>query len=348
MKNKNGFTMVELLGIITIIGVLLIMTVPSLTSTLKNSTQKEYDDFIDNLLIAAETYVESNRDSYKSLDSPGGRALISIQTLIDNDLIDKVVIDPKTDEEIPTYYTITAVKEEDGTITYAYNSEDASINGYVQSDLILLYDGYNKPLNDVWQDISGNNNDGNLNGFDENSWQGDSLAFDGNDDYIELGDKLSDLFNNSATIEMVIYFEPTKIQSVLIGNYPATNSINIEKGNLTYQSRIWYNNGVVDYTTPNDFYSLATKTNSSYVFDKINQTFKFYYNSNYKYQTTSTEFTNNYAFTNVKIGSDNRDNSNEVSLKGKIYSVRIYDRALSEAELIQNYKVDQIRFGLGA
>jgi hypothetical protein len=31
---------------------------------------------------------------------------------------------------------------------------------------------------------------------------------------------------------------------------------------------------------------------------------------------------------------------------GKIYTVRIYDRALSNAEIEQNYKIDQSRFGV--
>ena len=48
MKNKNGFTMIEVLGIITVVGVLLLLAVPNLTSTLKNSKQKGYDEFIDN------------------------------------------------------------------------------------------------------------------------------------------------------------------------------------------------------------------------------------------------------------------------------------------------------------
>lgn len=350
MKNKKGFTMVELLGIITILGVLLIMTVPSLTATLKRSTQKEYDSFIDNLLIATETYIESNRSLYPSLDKPSGRAIISIQTLIDNNLIEKTVIDPKTEEEVPTYNTITAIKQDDGTIFYAYNSEDASTNGYVASDLILLYDGYNRPDNNVWKDISGNDNDGVLKEFnnDETSgWQGDSIAFDGIDDHIDLGNKLQALFNNSNTIEMVVYFEPTKIRTILIGNYPENNSINIEKGYTTLQGRIFYNNGSINYFTPNDFHTLGVKNSYTYVLDKINKKFSFYSNSSNKYEVTNNDFANNYDFKNAKIGTDNRTERSEVTLKGKIYSIRVYDRVLSDAEIAQNYKIDQVRFGLG-
>lgn len=346
MKNKKGFTMIELLGIITIIGVLLIMTVPNLTTTLKKSTEKDYDNFIDNLLIAAETYVENNRDLYPSLDNPEGRALISIQTLIDNDLIKKIAIDPKTKEKVPTYNIITVSKGNDGTITYAYNSEDVSINGYTNDGLILLYDGYNKPVNNIWKDLSGNNNDGVLKGFDSNSWKGDNLTFDGIDDYIDLNDKLAKIFNSSNTIEMVIYFEPTQIKSVLIGNYPNPNNINIEKGESTLQSKISYNNQTVNYMTANNFYELGKITSSSYVFDKINKTFKFYYNSNYKDQVINNEFASNYNFKSVKIGTDNRENKSEVNLKGKLYSVRIYDRALTQEEITKNHSVDQARFGI--
>ena len=33
-------------------------------------------------------------------------------------------------------------------------------------------------------------------------------------------------------------------------------------------------------------------------------------------------------------------------LKGKVYAVRIYNRALSDEEVKQNYTVDKVRFGL--
>ena len=41
----------------------------------------------------------------------------------------------------------------------------------------------------------------------------------------------------------------------------------------------------------------------------------------------------------------NHDNNGEI-LTGKIFAIRLYKRALTDEELMQNYKVDQARFGL--
>lgn len=327
--NQKGFTMIEVLGIVTVIGVLLLMSVPSITSTFKKADEKEYDDYMDNLLIAAEAYIESNRSDFPSLDNEGGKVVISIATLIDNGYIKKTVIDPKTKEEIPVTYSIIATKT-DGQINYVYNA-----SSYVQDGLILLYDGYNKPTDNLWKDLSGNDNDGVLTNFNKNSWNGDSVIFDGADDYIDLANKLSKLYNSSNTIEIVADFDPTQIKSVLIGN----DTTKIEKGNTTLQSHLYYNSGAVDYYTENNFYTLGEMSNYTYTFDKVNKTFKFYQKGEMKFETTDNNFSTNTNYNNVKIGNS------ENSIKGKIYSVRVYDRVLTDNEIKKNYDEDLTRFG---
>ena len=52
MKNKKGFTLVELLAVIVILGVLLLIAVPSVTTIINNSKEKSF-------LSAAKLAVES-------------------------------------------------------------------------------------------------------------------------------------------------------------------------------------------------------------------------------------------------------------------------------------------------
>ena len=43
MKNKNGFTMVELLAVLVVLAVITAITMPVITSTLKESRESSYD-----------------------------------------------------------------------------------------------------------------------------------------------------------------------------------------------------------------------------------------------------------------------------------------------------------------
>lgn len=73
MKNQNGFTLIEMLIVLTIISVLLILIVPNLSS--KNDSVQEKG--CEALVQMAESQVQA----YK-IDNPTG-SLLSLQTLID-------------------------------------------------------------------------------------------------------------------------------------------------------------------------------------------------------------------------------------------------------------------------
>lgn len=62
--NKKGFTLVELMGILVILGVLLIFTVPSITNTLKSSKVKEKEEYEKTVCLAAKSYIEVKRYAY--------------------------------------------------------------------------------------------------------------------------------------------------------------------------------------------------------------------------------------------------------------------------------------------
>ena len=44
MKKKNGFTLIELLAVIIILGILMIIAIPSVTSYINNSRKSAYVD----------------------------------------------------------------------------------------------------------------------------------------------------------------------------------------------------------------------------------------------------------------------------------------------------------------
>lgn len=87
--NKRGFTLVELMGILVILGVLLIFTVPSITKTLKNSETKENTEYENTVCLAAKSYMEVNRYDYPRE--------ITFKTLRDEGYLSTTLKNPETD-----------------------------------------------------------------------------------------------------------------------------------------------------------------------------------------------------------------------------------------------------------
>ena len=77
MKNKNGFTLVELLAVIAILGILMVFAVPELLSQLKKSKEDALNRVKDIVISAAKNYV-----SDYELNAP---ISVSITDLCDED-----------------------------------------------------------------------------------------------------------------------------------------------------------------------------------------------------------------------------------------------------------------------
>lgn len=84
---KKGFTLIEMLGIITVLAVILLVTFPVMNKSLKKMKENTTDNFENNLKISAETYIELNRDNYKNIDVPGTEIALTIQDLYDANLL---------------------------------------------------------------------------------------------------------------------------------------------------------------------------------------------------------------------------------------------------------------------
>lgn len=54
---KKGFTLIEMIGIIVILAVILLVTVPATITTLNKSNKNRYQSFKNNLKIVAENYI---------------------------------------------------------------------------------------------------------------------------------------------------------------------------------------------------------------------------------------------------------------------------------------------------
>lgn len=166
---KKGFTLIEVVGIIVILGVIALFSIPALTKTLKDSSEKSYEDYEKDIKLAAESYFHSETDGVIN-----DKYFVKVGTLAEEGYLKKQ-INPRTNLETSDEATITITKNEDNTENYEFSEEDTIPNKYI-TGLTLWYDGYTVPINNTWEDLIGNN-DATLNEFyhDYNSIKTGSL-----------------------------------------------------------------------------------------------------------------------------------------------------------------------------
>ena len=97
-KRKNGFTLVELIAIILILSIILTVSFTSLSKTIENSNNQEYQTLINNIEMATENYVNLP-GIYREVDEKlknGGSYEVNITDLISAGIIDETPINPKS------------------------------------------------------------------------------------------------------------------------------------------------------------------------------------------------------------------------------------------------------------
>ncbi len=100
---QNGFTLIELIGVVAIIALVMVITVPQIMSTMTKSSVKKTESFEKDLELAAESYVENNWNSFKvefEGNNKSGNYCLSLETLMQNGYIKNTDIDPSTNEAI--------------------------------------------------------------------------------------------------------------------------------------------------------------------------------------------------------------------------------------------------------
>jgi len=202
----------------------------------------------------------------------------------------------------------------------------------------------------VWTDLSGNGNNGTLvNNPTFNSANGGSIVFDGTNDYVNCGNSSIIDFNGQKNITVAAWMYPLA----------ATNS----NANIITKAYQWYTNFHTDrkirvgfYTSTSTFftfYSTAVLTlnqwyNIVWTYNGINV--RLYINTTL--DSTSAQTSNITSGSGINcsllIGAEaNFCTSPETRyFNGRISGTQVYNRALSAAEVLQNYNATKSRFGL--
>jgi len=118
---KNGFTLVELIVTIALIGLLIGFGSSYLIKYFNNLKQESYEIMVVSVEAAAKSYVDDNKYSNEALiPSEGEGYIITTEILIENDYLDSSMSNPKTGEKLTGNEKIEIKADYEGNLRYEY------------------------------------------------------------------------------------------------------------------------------------------------------------------------------------------------------------------------------------
>ena len=342
MKKEKAFTLIELLGVLVVLGLIVLIAFPNIVSLIEKTDDKEYERLKKDVELATEVYVNQNKDNF-NLTDVNDFVFIELWELTEGGYFDKKTINPRTKEKIDLNSTVLVRVLENNINEYEYTGTVAGINKYTISNLKIMYDGYDSLYNSssdvIWEDIENNSYNGKLENGQLTDWDGNRIKLGNNDKHIEVLD--SNTFNNnSITIEIAYEgYEPSS------GDWQFSNS------GLGLASFNVYDNGSIKVF---DSSSLIINIESSnlHEFDTVhtltltmeksdsNYNLKVYGDGEFLGLENDVSLTINDNFLIGKHSATPPGPSSSVY----IYAFRLYEEVLTEEQIAHNYQMDMNRY----
>ena len=120
--NKNGFTLIELLGVIVILSLLVIIIVPSVTSSIQRGNKEADENTKNSIVLAARNWLSDN----KTIVNDSLTYTVTVETLQSEGYLEENIKLPSKDCSLDgASVTITATETENNTkYDYTYNAPD--------------------------------------------------------------------------------------------------------------------------------------------------------------------------------------------------------------------------------
>ena len=303
-----------------------------------NTVTSKYSEPISSTIFAIGTNVIGNNDETASGEQRPNLEVYSVR--IYNRCL--------TQEEVQKNYEQD--KKRFKIIELTDNNPTPEELGYVSNGLVCMYDGeYNSKYEKsskttTWYDLSRNNNEGILKNFNfnENSgWTGKSLVFDGQDDWVAM----KFLSYDNMTIEIVtkLLTENKGSDLYFVDNYER-GGIGIDRDSNGYmQGRVNVDGSYIKVKS-NNIFKVNQKYSMTIRYDGVNALFR---ENSDKYLINKVGKIKPPSYSTIfALGANTIGNDYEESLNNnfEVYSVRIYNRALADDEIQQNYNSDKRRF----
>ena len=222
---------------------------------------------------------------------------------------------------------------------YNKKYDSYTINDYVQDGLEMNLDGIEHGNDSsTWIDSSGKGNNGTING--SASFGKNYLSFDGVDDYVDLGKQNYE----KMTIETVISNFSGTYKTILYNKYNGGYELR-----LTSTSRMQLSFYLDSSSSLKSFNSTFSKSTDKiyYAVTFDGEYAKAYLNG---VLISSQPFSGkiNYVDSDnhLLLGTGKNGDNLKYLYNGNIYSTRIYNKALTEEEIIKNYKIDEKRYSI--
>lgn len=135
MKNKKGFTLVELLAVIVVLAIILVIAYPSVIKSINSSKEKTKYMAAKEIVSMAEAYMETLCNDCK--DETGNLkddACISVEDMVSAGYLENDVTNPATGENISNSSELSEHK--------VCKSSAPAQTGYAPSDSTYTFDGF--------------------------------------------------------------------------------------------------------------------------------------------------------------------------------------------------------------
>ena len=114
---RKGFTMVELLAVFTLMGAILIFSMPYITSLIKKNSNQSYEGFKNTIYLATESYVANNSNIKIQ---KGSSKTIYLKDVIESGYLKSDLKNPKNNRKVSDMPNarVLAIKDSSGVLSF--------------------------------------------------------------------------------------------------------------------------------------------------------------------------------------------------------------------------------------
>ena len=120
---KKGFTLVEIIAVVAILGIIAVLVVPKVSTTILNSKERVCDSIEKSIIDAANSYNYMHSSEVDSSITSNGYFDVTILSLKSEGLLETKLVSPNTNLEISSNNVVRITKN-GNVYTYTYMGDD--------------------------------------------------------------------------------------------------------------------------------------------------------------------------------------------------------------------------------